>query len=217
MTEMRTNLKYIFPFILIIFLLFSTSCDMGKWQAEGKYIFFDDGSADVTFRLYPIDRNAKMSFDRVEKQIKEEQREAKVVVIKKKKEKYIIVRKRISAKKNFYLKKKKGKWQFHHLNQFPGNVEIRKMQVVMPGWITNTNATYHFANQAYWDNLHVGNIYEATSTTLPCIYVVGLVILGIVLLLGGTSVLYLLRREKKEEEAEKQETGQEEENETFQY
>ena len=199
--------KYFMIMLLLSFLFVFSSCDKGKWQGEGKFVFFDDGSADVKFYLYPIDKNAKNNVDKARDFLKKEFPGARVVVFQKKKDKYIILRRKMSSKNNIYLKKVDGSWQFNYINQFYDNVEIRKMTVVMPGWITKSNSAGKLGNYAWWDNLHVGPSYTATSTGLPFIYVLGLIILLIVLVLGGGAVWFLLRKDREE----KKDTDEEDE------
>lgn len=184
--------------LLLTFLFLLPSCREGKWQAEGKFVFFDDGSSDVMFYVYPVDKDARDNIKEAKELLTKEYKDAKVVLVEKKKEKYLIVHKKLSPKKNFYLKKIGGKWEFKYLNQFYDNVEIRKMEVIMPGWITKTNSTGHIGNYGWWDNLHVGTEYSATSTGLPFVYVLGLIIIGIVVVMGGGALIFIYRKDKEE-------------------
>ncbi len=192
------NGRKLIVLMLLTLLFLLPSCREGKWQAEGKFVFFDDGSSDVMFYVYPIDKDARDNIKEAKDLLTKEYRDAKVVLVEKKKEKYLIVHKKLSPKKNFYLKKIDGKWQFKYLNQFYDNVEIRKMEVIMPGWITKTNSTGHVGNYAWWDNLHVGAEYSATSTGLPFIYVLGLIIIGIVIVMGGGALFFIYRKDKED-------------------
>lgn len=186
----------VFGLLALLFLL--PSCSQGKWQAEAKFVFFDDGSSDVMFYLYPIDKDARDNIKEAKEMLSKEYRDARVVLVEKKKEKYLIIRKKLTPTKNIYLKKVGGKWQFTYKNQFFDNVEIRKMEAIMPGWITKTNATRHIGNYAYWDNLHVGPEYNAVSTGIPFIYVFGLIILSIVLALGGGALIFIFKKDRKD-------------------
>ena len=198
MTDKMKNGRKFIVLLLLTLLFLLPSCRQGKWQAEGKFVFFDDGSSDVMFYVYPIDKDARDNIKEAKEMLTKEYRDAKVVLVQKKKEKYLIVHKKLSPKKNFYLKKIDGKWQFKYLNQFYDNVEIRKMEVIMPGWITKTNSTGHVGNYAYWNNLHVGTEYSATSTGLPFIYILGLIIMGIVMAIGGGALIFIYRRDKED-------------------
>lgn len=187
-----------FNLFIVLLLLFLSACQQGKWQAEGKFIFYGDGTADVTFFLFPIDKDAKISFDSVIEQIKKEDPRATVTEKKQGKERYIMVHKKLSAKSNFYLKQVNGRWQFHYLNQFYDNVLIRKMEVYMPGWILSTDAPKRYGNYALWDNMYEGKTYVAESTTFPFIYTIGLIFISIVVLLGGLGFWIILRKEKED-------------------
>jgi hypothetical protein len=171
---------------------------MGKWQAEGKFSCFEDGGADVVFRLYPMDNDANNSFGSVMEGIKNEEPKAVVSEKKEGKGRIIIVTKKLTPRQNIFLKKEDGKWRFRYHNQFFDNVTIRQLEVFMPGWITTTNANTRIGNYAKWDNIYEGSAMTAESLTVSAPSVIGMGFVIIVFLIVAVTVFFLIRREKRE-------------------
>ncbi|MCE1245833.1 MAG: hypothetical protein LWY06_04220 [Firmicutes bacterium] len=187
--------------VLLAVLLFLCSCNMGKWQADGKIVFFEDGGADVLFKLYPMDSDANNSFGAVMEGIKKEEPKAIVSEKKEGKNRVIMISRLLSPRQNIYLKKENGKWKFRYLNQFMDNVSIRELEVIMPGWVTTTNAQTRIGNYVKWETIYEGTPLTAESLTVSTPSMVGIGFVVVTFIIVAIAVFFLIRREKKEKTA----------------
>jgi len=194
--KVHVNKLLIFPVILLLLFTLS-SCKQGKWYVNIKYIFYDDGGSLETYRVFPANEDAKKDFNSAMEKLKSEYRNAEITQERSGNQKCMIIKRKLLQKDNFSLKKISGKWVFRHQNRFPHNVETRKIEAIMPGWITKTNADYSYCNYSKWESPFSSREFMAESTVLPFIYVVGLAVLIIVIILGAIAFLFIYRRSQR--------------------
>lgn len=190
MNKKQSTLLSIFTMLGMLLL---SSC-FGKWDVEIKNTCSGDGSMRIDYKLFPLDETAKKRFQDIKSSVKEDHPDATVEEREDKGLIYLFVSMNIPEEKNEKLKKVGNDWVYMEKNESDKSFHIKKFEVIMPGWITETNATTSYLNQATWEGENLPETFQAKSLAIPISFMIGVPAVFITLLL---LVLVFARRKTK--------------------
>lgn len=207
----RPFLKRVVLLLPLLFLLLFSSCNMGRWHLEGKIVINSQGEGDVTFQMYPADEDARKSYKHVLPEIIRTHPDARVEEVRRGREKGVLIHKKVSPDspdKNYRLTKENNRWRFSYMNLFHENMELQKLELEMPGAITDSNANYTFGSYARWERPFRDRNFYAESSIMSFNYILILYAVLIITALIGAFFLFkkiystISKREAKKREEE---------------